>query len=462
VSDQVELQTALERLVAQHRVPGAVVAVWRDGTLTTAAAGVANLNTGAAMAADTGFLTGSITKVWMTTLIMTFVEDGLIDLDAPIVTYAPEVRFGADEKVARSLTVRNLLNHSSGVDTGDYFVNSREYPDGVEDYLPPIAEAGKLTEPGTVSSYNNIGWIVAEVILRRLTGRNFHELLRERVIEPLGLRRTVLSAQEAILHRTAVGGYPDGEGGHRATPQFSYPTAWAAPGTTLITTVEDTIAFLRTHLAGGVTPDGHRLLSEESVTTMRRPTSPSPEGADRGFALGWRYLERDGRRVLSHAGGSLGGIAHAVLSPADDLAAIAFVNSGAGMAAHADIVDLVFPGGPSPLAPPAADIREGVDLAPFAGRYRRKSQQVDVRVDGDELVVTTSPIAEDLVGATVYLTGRETGFRAAPTGPHSLVSRGAAHPADTVTMTFSEHVPGSGYQLLFMAGRLARRTADTA
>jgi CubicO group peptidase (beta-lactamase class C family) len=453
---QDELQAELTRLVAEHQVPGAVVAHWRDGTLSTAAAGVANLNTGARMTVDTGFLTGSITKVWTTTLIMTLVDEGLVDLDAPIVHYAPGVRFGADRKVAGSLLVRHLLNHSSGVDTGDLFVASRGYPEGVEDYLGPIATAGKLTEPGVVSSYNNVGWIVAEIVLRRVTGKNFHELLRERVIEPLGLRRSVLSAREAITHRTAIGGFPDGEGGHRPTPRFMFPDGWAAAGTTLVTTVEDTIGFLRMHLGNGTSADGDRILSPASALAMRTPTCMNPTGPHSGFGLGWRYLDRDGVRVLSHAGGSFGGRAHAVLSPDDNAAMIAFVNSSRGMLLHHDLIERVFPGRPSPLAPPAGEPRHDLDPRPFAGTYQRKAQRIDIGVDGDELRVRLTPITADLVGATTALTGEINEFRAAPTGPATLVSVGTGPRQETIALDFSEPENGA-YQLVYMGGRLARR-----
>src|SRR5579859_2380466 len=159
---QSALQDQLGDLVAKHRVPGAVVAVWQDGELITAATGVANLNTGVPMTVDTAFLTGSITKVWATTMFMTFVEEGLLDLDVPIVSYAPDIQFGADQDVARSLTVRHLVNHSSGVNSSDLFVQTRPFPEGVEDYLGPLSQAGKLTEPGA-------GRIIAELVLRRLT-----------------------------------------------------------------------------------------------------------------------------------------------------------------------------------------------------------------------------------------------------------------------------------------------------
>ena len=141
---QSDLQGELGDLVTRHRVPGAVVAVWQDGELMTAAAGVANLNTGVPITVDTAFLTGSITKVWATTMFLTLVEEGLLDLDVPIVSYAPDIQFGADLDVARSLTFRHLVNHSSGVDSSDLFVATGPYPEGVEDYRAPLAQAGKL------------------------------------------------------------------------------------------------------------------------------------------------------------------------------------------------------------------------------------------------------------------------------------------------------------------------------
>lgn len=207
VSQQV-LQDQLGELVTKYRVPGAVVAVWHDGELSTAAAGLANLNTEVPMTVDTAFLTGSITKVWATTMFLTFVEEGLLDLDVPIVKYAPDIQFGADAAVANSLTFRHLVNHSSGVDSSDLFVATRPYPEGVEDYLGPLARAGKLTEPGIVSSYNNAGWIIAELVLRLVHREGLRPAPR-----PAGSSATRVAAHRLL--RPGGDALPDG---HRQLP----------------------------------------------------------------------------------------------------------------------------------------------------------------------------------------------------------------------------------------------------
>ncbi len=452
---QPDLQGELGELVARHRVPGAVVAVWQDGELITAAAGLANLNTGVPMTVDTAFLTGSITKVWATTMFMTFVQEGLLDLDVPIVSYAPDIHFGADQDVARFLTFRHLVNHSSGVDSSDLFAQTRPYPEGVEDYLGPLSQAGKLTEPGLVSSYNNAGWIIAELVLRRLTGKNFVEHLDQRVVQRLGLRRTVFSAREAMLHRTAIGSYPASDGTPEATTQFMYPDTWAAPGTMTITTVEDTIAFLRMHLADGVLPDGTRLLSHESIQAMQTPTSPDPTGPDSGFGLGWMYNQHGGVRIFSHGGGSLGGVAHAQISPEDNFAMAAFVNSSIGGRLHDELVRLVLPSRPSPLATPTGEIRRDVPLDLFVGRYSRATTRTEITRNSDHLVVQVTEVPEELVGLPSDPESTVPEFQAVPISENTLVSCGELL-GGPQALTFHEKTDGA-FQLMYTGHRLARR-----
>ncbi len=454
---QSDLQGELGDLVTRHRVPGAVVAVWQDGELMTAAAGVANLNTGVPMTVDTAFHTGSITKVWAATMFLTLVEEGLLDLDVPIVRYAPDIQFGADLDVARSLTFRHLLNHSSGVDSSDLFVATGQYPEGVEDYRAPLARAGKLTEPGIMSSYNNAGWIIAELVLRRLTGQNFIQQLKQRVVGRLGVRRTVFSAREAMLQRTAIGSFPAHDGTPEATTQFMYPDTWAAPGTLTITTVEDNLAFLRMHLADGVLPDGTRLLSHESIKAMQTPTSPDPTGPDSGFGLGWMYDQHGGTRIFSHGGGSIGGVAHAQISPADNFAMASFVNSSIGRPLHDELVRLTLPSRPSPLAVPAGEFRRDVPLDGFVGQYNRVTTRTRITRDSDDLLVQITSVPAELVGARTDQQELVTQFHAAPIGENALLSRGELSGGPQF-LTFHEEKDG-GFQLMYTGHRLARRVA---
>src|SRR5689334_6096773 len=107
------LADQLPLLVEKYGVPGAAVAVLKDGEVIDDAAGILNKATGVEATPDSLFQIGSITKLWTATLVMQLVDEGKVDLDAPVRTYLPEFRIG-DEAAARAITVRMLLTHTSG------------------------------------------------------------------------------------------------------------------------------------------------------------------------------------------------------------------------------------------------------------------------------------------------------------------------------------------------------------
>ena len=99
--DDHRLHQLLGTLVERHRIPGAVLGVFDGNRTVSVGAGTANLNTGAAMTADTRFLLGSVTKVWIATLTMSMVDAGELDLDEPVRRYLPEFRLADDRRRLR-------------------------------------------------------------------------------------------------------------------------------------------------------------------------------------------------------------------------------------------------------------------------------------------------------------------------------------------------------------------------
>ena len=126
-----DLQTYAEKLIKQHNIPAISLAIWSKEEFSEGAAGLLNLNTGVKANTDSIFQIGSITKVFTTSLIMKLVEEGRIDLDKPVKHYLRDFQL-ADPRAASSITVKQLLNHSSGM-AGDYF------PDDVNEDGPHIA-----------------------------------------------------------------------------------------------------------------------------------------------------------------------------------------------------------------------------------------------------------------------------------------------------------------------------------
>ena len=110
-----DLEARLKAALERHKVPGASIAVFQNGQLERAAAGVVNVTTGVTMTPDTVLHIGSITKTLNATLVMQLVDEGRLELDAPLKRYLPDFAL-ADQAAADAITVKMLINHTSGID----------------------------------------------------------------------------------------------------------------------------------------------------------------------------------------------------------------------------------------------------------------------------------------------------------------------------------------------------------
>src|SRR6266567_4701675 len=203
------------------KVPGYLAGVYHDGGQAVVAYGLANAATRAPMREDTGFLFGSVTKVLTTTLVLQQAERGSVDLDERVVTYLPEFTL-ATPAAAEEIRVRNLLNHTNGIDA-DLFFPDAKGRDALKVFLDGLGRyCGALFGPGEYISYSNGGMIVAGRLLEVVTGTSYHDLLKREVDATAGMDDSCTSAEEAILRSTAVGHFPDpATGGARRTGMFT-------------------------------------------------------------------------------------------------------------------------------------------------------------------------------------------------------------------------------------------------
>jgi CubicO group peptidase (beta-lactamase class C family) len=381
----------LRDLAAQEDVPGAALAVWAGGLESVAAHGVLNAATGVSATPDSLFQIGSVTKLWTATMIMQLADEGRLSLDTTVAQALPGLRLGADGAEAE-VTVAHLLTHTSGID-GDIFADTGRGADCVQRYADGLAGAARVFPPGAAYSYCNSGFVLLGRIIEVLDGREWDASLRERLIGPLGLARTVTLPEEAILHRAATG--------HREHPRPDLPVSvWGLPRSLgpagLITaSASDVLTFARMHLDGGVTADGTRLLSRPAVTAMREPRHAIPSLGDRADAVGltWRLNRWDGRTVIGHDGGTIGQSGFLRADPESGVAACLLTNSPEAEGLFRRLFSEIFgehagismPAGPEPVAgPPAADLRR------HAGRYERTSLRIEVSLrDGRLRMVAT-------------------------------------------------------------------------
>ncbi|WP_433275564.1 serine hydrolase [Pseudonocardia xinjiangensis] len=402
--DAAHWQRRLTALAARYGVPGATLGILRlhpggDDELVEAAHGVLNVDTGVGTTPDSVFQIGSITKVWTTTIVMQLVDEGLLDLDAPIVEVLPELRL-ADPDATKGVTMRHLLTHTSGID-GDVFTDTGRGDDNLEKYVAQLVDVAQSHPLGATWSYCNSGFSLAGRVIEKIIGGTWDEAVRKRIFEPLGLRRTSTLPEEALLHRAAVGHIGEPGTDPVRAPVWTLQRS-AGPAGLINSTVADLLGFARLHLTGGLAPDGTRLLSEEAAAEMASKQADLPDKHTLGdsWGLGWIRNDWGGHRVIGHGGNTVGQAAFLELLPSHGFAVALLTNGGNNRDLHedlyreifAELVDVELPRLPTPPAEPVS-----VDVSRHVGTYERAGVRVEVAEGPDGPVMRTTvigPLAE--------------------------------------------------------------------
>ncbi|UMG93226.1 serine hydrolase [Nocardioides sp. TF02-7] len=453
------LGSELGRVVAARGVPGAAAAVLVGDEVVDAAAGVLSTGTGVAATADSVFQVGSITKLWTATLVMQLVEEGLLDLDAPVRDHLPGFRT-SDPVATERITARQLLCHTAGFE-GDVFTDTGRGDDAVEKYVAAIAGTPQLVPPGEVFSYNNAGYVVLGRLVEVLRGRPFDAVLTERLVEPLGLTHVAPSPYEAILHRAAVGHVgerPDGT--PEPARQWALVRSNAPAGSMLAMRARDLLGFVRLHLAGGRAPDGTQVLGAAAVAAMQERQTAVPDVGTMGSAwgLGWSITETDGGTVVEHDGGTIGQAAFLRVVPEHGVAVALLTNGGDVLGSYEDVVvhlvreltGITLPARPEPPADPLPV----ADPARYTGRYADAVHDVEVREESDgTLWLEQTPkgiLAE--IGEPPFRTGL------VPLRGDSLIALEQSHGMHPVYAFLGDD--GSGRAAYLHHGRAVARTDD--
>ena len=327
-----ELDACIHKQMARWTVPGLTVGVLQGGEREIRAYGVTSLETSYPVRADTLFLIGSIGKVYTAALVMTLVDEGTLDLDAPVVTYLSNLRL-ADERARDTITLRQLLTHQSGL-FGDYYDDFGMGDDALARCIASFPTLRQLTIPGELWAYCSSGFMLAGRIIEVVTGMPFESAMRERILAPLGLTRSFFFAHEAIVYPTAVGHALTTPGGdeHEVRRAYLLPRN-VAPAGGIIADASDLLAFGAFFMGDG-TWKGRRVLSPAALEAMLTPQVRAPNYAAGGFAewggLGWAIRFLDGVKVVEHGGSLRGFEVKLKLVPERRFAIAILTNSGRG------------------------------------------------------------------------------------------------------------------------------------
>lgn len=291
-----DAQTAIRQSLMNTHTPSISAAlVGRDHVIWGEAFGMIDKATQTAPSTETLYCIGSCSKVVSAVAIMVLVDRGHIDLDAPLVRYLPQFRMA--EPGYEKITVRMLLNHTSGFPGADYrvaFLRDMHIGLVAEQTLATLAVSRLKHIPGEMAAYCNDGFTMLEPLVQAVTGRTFTQFVAEEVLTPLGMN----------LSRYSLALFPEGSYAPGYLDEVKQPLevvgSYATGG--LYTTPVEMGRMARMLLNGGRL-DGIRFLSQAAVSEMGRNqlTGAPLRGIDPGddFGLGWDSTREDG---IAYAG----------------------------------------------------------------------------------------------------------------------------------------------------------------
>ncbi len=299
------METALKPYIESGELVGAISVLYNNGVQETTVLGWANREEKRPMATNQSFMQCSQTKGFCGVTIAILVEEGKISLDDPVSKYLPEFKnlkvetTDANGKkiltTAKNIvTIRMLMNHTSGLPFEVISKNKSGWT--AISLCDTLQEAIALRplkfEPGTGVQYSNTGIDIGALIVEVVAKKPWDVFLKERVLDPLGMKDTTFQPTEAhlknsiSLYRYEKGKKPEFKEFAKQMPKpYSGPTVHPSAGAGLWTTVDDQLKFYKMLMNLGVGDNGVRILKEETVKNLlAKSTRPKKEMG--GYSLG--------------------------------------------------------------------------------------------------------------------------------------------------------------------------------
>ncbi|MGW4590381.1 serine hydrolase domain-containing protein [Amycolatopsis thermoflava] len=278
-ADQLPDPSSIDSYVADFAetagYPGVAVAITKD-------TGVVHLHGYGTTTATTPMPIASVSKAFTALAVVQLAESGRLGLDVPVATYLPEFRL-ADPR-GGAITVRHLLNQTSGITDGTLPEKSLPQPDDLAGAVQRARQATLASDPGAEYHYTNTNFHLAARLVEVVSGQAFGDYLRQHVFEPAGMRSTTTITRTprdlpATVHRGHVYAYG-------LTPAASEPDRFVAGSDGVITTAEDMARWLAVQRTGG------GLVSAAGLALMHT-------AARENYAMGW---QTDDQGRVSHTG----------------------------------------------------------------------------------------------------------------------------------------------------------------
>jgi CubicO group peptidase (beta-lactamase class C family) len=313
----------------KQKIPGLAIAVVRKGDVVLAKGyGLANVEHNVPVTPETIFQSGSVGKQFTSAAVMLLVEDGLLSPDDPITKFFPDA-----PATWRPILLRHLLTHTSGIP--DYTTSSFDYRrDYSEDELVKMAYGLTLEfDAGSRWNYSNTGYVLLGVIVRKVSGKFYGDVLMERVFKPLGMKTArVISEEDIVPHRAA---------GYRLVSGELKNQEWVAPS--LNTTADGALYIsLNDMLAWERGLRSKAVLKQASWERVFSPVRLN-SGNTYPYGFGWAVADEAGQATQQHGGSWQGFETFIARYLGDDLTIIVLANlAGANTERFVELVGATF------------------------------------------------------------------------------------------------------------------------
>jgi CubicO group peptidase (beta-lactamase class C family) len=310
------LDAFIEAQMRQNRIPGMAVAITQgDRILYLQGYGKAAGNQ--AVTPTTPFYIGSVTKSFTALAVLQLVEEGKLDLDAPVQAYIPWFSL-ADETHASAITVRQLLNQTSGMARGDHNRDALAPAATIEEGVRNLKHVQPSQPPGTAFQYFNANYTILGLLVQQVSGLAYDTYLQERIFEPLEMKRSFTDPKAAGSLELAQG--------HTQMLGFPFPRqqphlAFDIPAGFIISTAQDMAHYLIAQGNEGRFEE-HQILTPYWMAVMHQPVNE----INSSYAMGWESSAIDGTRTIQHSGSLETFYAKAILLPEQEYGLAILIN----------------------------------------------------------------------------------------------------------------------------------------
>jgi CubicO group peptidase (beta-lactamase class C family) len=330
--DLAELDSYFRKMVDDWDIPSASIGIVKDGELVfTGNYGVREVGRAAAPDANTLYAIASNSKAFTSALIGMLVQEGKLDWNDPVRKYLPYFQL-YDSWVSEHTTIRDLLSHRVGLGTfsGDNIWYKSELP--AREFIKRYQHVPQAYPFRAGYGYSNLMFIAAGEIIEVVTGMSWAENVQERILDPLGMDRTIATVKELDSKGNYATPHARNDEGNYPIPWTSWDNVAATGG--LISSVADLAKWMVFNLNNGV-HQGDTLLSKQTRNMVWTPHNnhmvdhTSPNDFNRhfsGYGLGWGLSDYHGRLRVGHTGGYDGMITAVTLIPDENLGVVVLTN----------------------------------------------------------------------------------------------------------------------------------------